>query len=716
VVPDPKLTPNPDAALRFLSEITKGWDDLGEPVMIELRCLMPDRMPDISRFSPDKMGLELLIEHAFAMNSTGLNCYPVINPVRASAPMRRDGKLSGAMDEDIVAAFFFWADGDDEEAANSIRNFAGPKHTMAVMTGLVPSPRPHIYWRCEDGPIRNLDAWTGIQRSIAARLSTDRSVVNPSRIMRLPGTINWPTAKKAAKGRIPELTTFRNEYDDDRSPVTFDQMLRVFGGQTAEQPKKAFEFDDGLHSKSAADYSDILRRARTDGEKHTGVRDLAASLAGAGVPRALAEAMVREACPVWDHGVEKLIQSAYEKFTPSNRLAEKQQEEQVKSAEWPTAYDFFDETALAPRRWIYSKHYLRNFVSVMASAGGIGKTSLQIVEALAICTGRNLLGEPVVEPCNVWLVNLEDPIEEMQRRILAAMRHYGITPEDVRGKLFVDAGRDFVLNFATQTREGVVPNAALIAHLIAKIPERNIGAVFIDPFVGAHQVNENDNGAMNTVVAQIRRVADETSCAIGLVHHIRKGNGADADIDSVRGAGSLIGAARAARVINRISVDDAVKLGVKPDEALGIFRVDDGKANLAPPAAAAVYRRMHGVQIANGEWVGVATAFDLPDEWGGMSDRTVNDILSIIAMGIPDADGNEEYYSARPQDNERWVGSVIVNYAFDNPEDAKTEGQAKRIISQWFKSGLLKEVTYRSTKQRKDRKGVQVEGRVGDQR
>jgi hypothetical protein len=87
---------------------------------------------------------------------------------------------------------------------------------------------------------------------------------------------------------------------------------------------------------------------------------------------------------------------------------------------WPTPYDMFDAAALPTRQWIYGRHYLRGFVSVLASAGGIGKTSLQIVEALAIATGKPLLGEEVFDPCNVWLINLEDPIEEMTRTKCAA--------------------------------------------------------------------------------------------------------------------------------------------------------------------------------------------------------------------------------------------------------------------------------------------------------
>ena len=383
--------------------------------------------------------------------------------------------------------------------------------------------------------------------------------------------------------------------------------------------------------------------------------------------------------------------------------------------DWPTLYDMFDEASIEPRRWIYAHHYLRSFVSVLASAGGIGKTSLQIVEALAIVTGRPLLGEEVKERTNVWIVNLEDPLEEIQRRVLAAMKHYGIKPDEVRGRLFVNAGRDFSLKFGIQTREGVLPNTKLVEYLCAKIPEKQIGCVFIDPFVGAHSINENDNMAVNAIVAEIRRVADETKAAIGLVHHIRKGNGDDATIDSVRGAGSLIGAARAARVVNRVSEDDAVKLGVDPDQAKGIFRVDDGKQNLAPPADKSTYRQMVGVKIDNGEWIGVCVPFELPDEWKGMTDKVVNEMLRLIELGPKTDDGSEEYYSIRPQDRDRFVGRVITTFAFDDPKHMKNEGQAKRIIKTWHERGLIEEFEYRSEAQRKDRKGVRPVGRVGEQ-
>jgi hypothetical protein len=388
-------------------------------------------------------------------------------------------------------------------------------------------------------------------------------------------------------------------------------------------------------------------------------------------------------------------------WAPESQQPEPDPGAELAGAQWPTVYDMFDAAAVPPRQWIYGRHYLRSFVSVLASAGGIGKTSLQIVEALAICTGRRLLGEEVHEPCPVWVVNLEDPIDELQRRVLAAMQHYGITPDEVRGRLFLDAGRNFRLKFATQTKHGIIPNAALVEHMAERIPRHQIGAVFIDPFVSAHEVNENDNMAIGAVVDLIRGVADATKSAIGLVHHIRKGNGEDASIDSVRGAGSLIGAARAARVINRVTEEDAIKLCVPPEEAKGIFRVDDGKANLAPPASAATYRRMIGVKIPNGDWVGVAVPFEMPDAFDGVSLRDLIDVQKAVAARCED--GEPPRFSEKSGDE--WVGVLVAEtLQLDAEEDRP---KLRKMVSQWLKTGALRKAELED-RYRKKRPCVEV--------
>jgi hypothetical protein len=351
---------------------------------------------------------------------------------------------------------------------------------------------------------------------------------------------------------------------------------------------------------------------------------------------------------------------------------------------WPTVFDSFDEASIPVRRWIYGTAYLRKFVSMLASAGGVGKTSQQIAEGIAVATGRELLGEPIYETCNVWFINLEDPLDEMHRRILATMKQYGIKPDEVRGKIYLDAGRDFSLKFGTQTKDGLIPNTALIEYMAAKIREKNIGLVYIDPFVGCHNANENDNMAMNAVVAEIRRIADECDCAICIVHHIRKGNGDDATVDSVRGAGALIGAARSARVINRMTEDEAVRLGIDPSEARSIFRVDDAKANLAPPAAVAVYRKMVGVQIANGEWVGVCTPYKLPDAFEGVSGKDARVIQRLVGNA---RDAGNPYKESSQSAN--WVGVAVADLIDIDISDKAGRTKVNTIIKTWIKTNVL---------------------------
>ena len=376
---------------------------------------------------------------------------------------------------------------------------------------------------------------------------------------------------------------------------------------------------------------------------------------------------------------------------------------------WPTPVADFNEADLPKRRWIYGNHYCRGFVSVTASAGGIGKTSLTMVEALAVATGRPLLGEKVHEQCNVWFICLEDPMDELKLRLAAIMREYGVTHDEIRGRLFMDAEDTINITLAMETRDGLVENAALANAMRDKIIENEIGLVISDPFISMHAVNENSNPSIQAVVAMIRKITRETGCAFGMIHHIRKTGGEEATIDSVRGAGALIGAARSARVLNKVSKEDAGDLGVNEIDAMGLFRVDEGKGNLRP-LESAVYRRMKSVKLDNGENIGVAVAYTLPDLWDGMTTRVVNAMLTEIDKGV-----EGERYSSRTQDKARYVGSVITGYTFANSDHKKSARQAKLIVAEWMEKDLLEEVAYRSEGQRKDRMGVQATGRVGEQ-
>ena len=93
--------------------------------------------------------------------------------------------------------------------------------------------------------------------------------------------------------------------------------------------------------------------------------------------------------------------------------------------------------------------------------------------------------------------------------------------------------------------------------VIATIKANHIDVVVVDPFVKSHRVSENDNNAIDAVATLWAEIADVTNCAIELLHHPRKHGGADITIEDGRGASSLISASRSARVLNRMTKEDA---------------------------------------------------------------------------------------------------------------------------------------------------------------
>ena len=219
------LNSSPSQIKEFLQTITQDWHELDDlNPQIELRCINGSRKVQVSRFNANPEGINLAVAHAEVMNALGQNVYMCINPVRGDAKIDA-GK--GAKDTDIAAAFFCFADADTDGAMQNILSFAGPKFTMSVKTGTTPFIRGHAYWQLEE-PCHNMDAWRDVQKAIAASLGTDAAVINPSRIMRVAGTVSWPNQDKTAKGYVPELVTLRTQFSTDRDPVPFERLMRAF--------------------------------------------------------------------------------------------------------------------------------------------------------------------------------------------------------------------------------------------------------------------------------------------------------------------------------------------------------------------------------------------------------------------------------------------------------------------------------------------------------
>jgi len=339
-----------------------------------------------------------------------------------------------------------------------------------------------------------------------------------------------------------------------------------------------------------------------------------------------------------------------------------------------------DEADIPRRRWLYGSHLIRKFLSLDIAAGGLGKSSVKVVEALALASGRDLLGKQVhAGPHRVWLYNLEDPDEETERRLHAAAKHFEILPIELDGRLFVNSGREQPIVIAEETPAGARIVRPVADAVIDQLRAARIDVLMLDPFVSSHAVCENDNRAIDLVAKEWSRIAEICDCSINLVHHIRKANGTEATAESSRGAVSLIGAARSVIVYNRMTKEEGERAGIAPEKRGFYFRTQIDKANLAPPEAADWFR-MNEVEIANGDRVGVACPWAWPDSFEGGTTWHLKETQRRVSEGR----WRKDVQSAQ------WVGVLVAEVcSLDSTTDRP---RVKDIIKQWVDRDMLRYV------------------------
>lgn len=260
------------------------------------------------------------------------------------------------------------------------------------------------------------------------------------------------------------------------------------------------------------------------------------------------------------------------------------------------------------REWVLGHRYMRETVTVTIAPGGAGKSMLTYLEALAIATGRPLTGITPRVSGPVYIYNTEESRAEIVRRITAAAVYHEIPEEEIYKNVRIASGQDMQLMLAVED-----PKVRLTNHvqlLEDAIKENNYVAVFIDPLISAHSVNENDNNAIQTVVHALARLAMRTKVAIGLVHHSRKGF-VTGDMDAARGASALIAAARIASTVSGMTKAESQSLRLTESERLRHIRVDSAKGNYALPSMKAEWYRKASITLATGDSVGVLEVSDL---------------------------------------------------------------------------------------------------------
>ncbi len=643
---------------------------------------------------------ESVVAHA---NTPGANVYVPLCVMRRNLPRGKKGAES-----DVIAALGLAADMD----ADTGKVGEMPVEPSFVIETSSGNSQQVILF---DRPL-SLEQAKPLAVALKKASGSDHGTADISHVWRIPGTLNWPTKTKLARGRSAEpcVVTLKDPF----------QGLVYSGSQLADslssylnEPQAETQFDERFSGRVEAESiwdraSDILRAALlSDGLpdrsehaasvfEHCGFEGLSLDEAislclahgGAWKERYSSEAaLIADAERCWNKFVlpkraeREANARAAEAFVENAREKRK---EQITA----TPFVFQDPSTLPRRDNLYGGHFIRRYVSSTVGGGGGGKSSLEITDTLGMVSAN--------PPLRVWYFNLEDPIDEIQRRVTAAAMHHGVDPEVLNANLFVDSGRDQSLVVVTQQGRETKIVEPVVKALIAEMKYKRIDVLIVDPFVSTHEVEENDNNKIQQVANQFTRVANEANASVELVHHINKASGdgkGEVTADSGRGAGALKDKARAVRAINTMSEKEAEKAGIDPKDRFSYFRVTNVKSNMSKRSGHADWYRIVSVDLGNGtKWsagdsVGVVEKWQWPSEADTADEVTTEQLEEIkwrISLG-PHGDNHQ---------SKDWAGRVFGDVlGIDAKADKRKIG---RLMKALVKTGHFVVVERKSGKGR----------------
>jgi hypothetical protein len=688
------LAPNRDQLEIFIDAMFR---HAGQGGYVSLRSFLPDNkllkpirtvvLNGSGSFAALVNTAEELALHAANYPEPAVFCPPI------AVFQSSEGKAWQAREQDLLKGLVLSVECDErpQEACWKLEEILGPA-TAIVRSGGVwtdpedgqPHDKLHIHWRLQKPAMG--EALAVLKE--ARRLATAIAGADPSNIPAVH-CLRWPGSwhRKGTPRLCDMFATFPDAEIDLDTAVA---ALRAAAPKI--QPKL-----EPIPTGDPAEWSTLIGDIIAGRNLHGSITRLAAKYVHCMSPGAAVNqlrglmdisAARRERPDDWKSrydDIPRAVETANQKYPPEPEI--------IDLGEWDAGDDpgFID-----PRPWLLGTYFCRGFVSSLFAAGGIGKTTVRLLQYISMALGRSLCGQHVFQRCRVLLLTLEDNDAELQRRIAAVLLHYRIDRGELRGWLFCKAVRRQKLAMMEGRERQAGP---LEKTLRAAIERRKPDLVSLDPFVKTHSLVENDSGDMDFVADVMVTLAIEYNIAVDSPHHVHKGTITPGDADSGRGASGIRDAARLAYTLCVMSEDEAKNFSISPDDRFSYVRMDSAKVNIAVNKRAEWFHLV-GVRLGNaagvylnGDTVQVAEPWQPPETWAGLATKVLNAILDDIAAGPCDENGTPsgERYSNAPAARERAAWPVAQRFAPD-----KAEKQCREIIRVWIKNGVLTEANYKS--------------------
>ena len=259
--------------------------------------------------------------------------------------------------------------------------------------------------------------------------------------------------------------------------------------------------------------------------------------------------------------------------------------EKPKAPIWLPQIDYSAFDNIPNREWVFGDIALKKKISLLVAQPGMGKSTWTLLVALSKASGRDIAG---FNPRGIGVAaihNQEDEISELYRRARALMMEHDISAKDIGDRLLLGSGEQRLFKIAKKNQNGLLSPSDMQS-FTERLIETNVQLLIVDPFSETHDGEENSNVDVLQVGSMYRQMAQKANCAIIISHHSRKPGGASSegfagDMNTSRGASSLVGVARIVLTLESMSDKDATNFGIEKDRRNHYTRLDVAKANMS---------------------------------------------------------------------------------------------------------------------------------------
>jgi hypothetical protein len=183
--------------------------------------------------------------------------------------------------------------------------------------------------------------------------------------------------------------------------------------------------------------------------------------------------------------------------------------------------------------WLITGVLQRGDNGFISAAPKAGKSWVAVDMLISLALGCPWMEFKVPKPIKCGLVSREDNPALTGWRIKKLFSSkQSIFPIRLEENLYVNSKR--------QTPQFMLDSDSDVAELIGDIKRLQLEFVILDVLNVLHSADENDNTEMTRIMAQVRRLHDESGASLGIIHHYNKGNEGSMT-QRLRGAGAIGG-------------------------------------------------------------------------------------------------------------------------------------------------------------------------------